>query len=118
MPEYDGERGQTWRVFKSKFLNELSRPGAQYAGLEYQFLYSKATGNFLKFLDAQDYSDKSFLDILAILDSAFNGTNPRLEALRSLENLKNKGISLSKIRDYYYSFQSLQRETGLNTKDL
>ena len=61
--EYDGERGQTWRVFKSKFLNELSRPGPQYAGLEYQFLYSKATGNFLKFLDAQDYSGKSFLEI-------------------------------------------------------
>lgn len=118
VPEYDGMRGQAWRTFKSKLLNELKRPNSSSRGSEYAFLYSKATGDFCQYLNAQNFEGLEFHEVLEVLDKVFQGTAPRLEALRVLEELVKKGTSLAQVRQYFYDFQNNQRQTGLIAKDL
>ena len=116
VPEYDGTRGEKWRIFKNKLLNELKRPNSSLIGNEYQFLYSKATGNFLTFLDSQNFEGLSINSILENLDQVFQGIDPRLEAQRLMSDLISKGSSLFEVEQYLYDFQSLQRATELMLK--
>lgn len=118
VPTYDGTRGADWRDFKNKLLNELSRPNSSFKGMEYQFLYSKAKGDFLRYLNSRSFGQSSFDSIIKELDGVFQGVNPRLEAIRELEAIVKKGASLKDIRSYYYSFQGYQLETGYTARDL
>jgi hypothetical protein len=59
--------------------------------MEYQFLYSKANGDFLRYLNSREFGQSSFETILEELDGVFQGVNPRLEAIRELETIVKQG---------------------------
>ena len=49
VPNYDGTRGAEWRDLMNKLLNE-----------EYQFIYSKANGDFIRYFNSQSFDQSSF----------------------------------------------------------
>jgi len=118
VPSYDGTLGMPWKNFKNKLLNELNRPNSSYANMKYSFMYSKASGDFLKYLDSTNFESEDFDVIVTRLDDVFRGTNPRLDAIRKLEELVVKGTTLGGLRDYHYTFRSLQVETGYQVTEM
>ena len=84
VPSYDGTLGMPWKNFKNKLLNELNRPNSSYANMKYSFMYSKASGDFLKYLLI--LNPRISMSLLHVLTTCLEGLILVLTQFGSLKN--------------------------------